>query len=393
MIPIHKKLYADLNLTIQDIATVVDGGLFNNVHRVTRLDEHFYIKSFTNEAKTQGFPPLPTSASQRYNVAVQLHEHAQKVVTDHVYVPKLLTSDSDNNAIAMEGAKGKNLYDYVVNDETFSFAVEQASHVLSWLGSLHKLKYTNTISMNFNSKDFKKYKATLQYKNMFEFLPRKNRENASLFLDEHISLRDTLLHGDLNTRNIIICEDGRIAVIDFEQGQMGCGSHDAAYLISELVIASFVVNEDTDALIDELWLSYEAIPTHPDKHMRFRRHLCFQVIYRLKGPSRNIWTEHLTESGVAANSTADYEKAVKFISYFLHNLLLSIWTFEKLPFSIPRKFWIIVWHGRHYSWLYFYNQNSCQPYTYLYIGPHKYNVFIQDIVFNSSSNQCSRLIC
>ena len=295
MIPIHKKLYAYLNLTIKDIANAVDGGLFNNVHRVTRLDEHFYIKSFTNEAKTQGFPPLPTSASQRYNVAVQLHKHAQKVVTDHVYVPKLLASDSDNNAIAMEGAKGKNLYDYVVNDETFSFAVEQASHVLSWLGSLHKLKNTNTISMNFNSKDFKKYKATLQYKNMFEFLPRKNLENASLFLDEHISLRDTLLHGDLNTRNIIICEDGRIAVIDFEQGQLGCGSHDAAYLISELVIASFVVNEDTDALIDELWLSYEAIPTNPDKHMLFRRHLCFQVIYRLKGPSRNIWTEHLTD--------------------------------------------------------------------------------------------------
>lgn len=295
MIPRYQKLYVALNLTRNDIASVVEGGLFNDVHRVIRADEHFYIKSFADEAKIQGFPPLPTTALQRYKVAVDLHEHAQKVVRGNVYVPRLVVADADNRAIAMEGAKGVNLYEYVVNKETFHYAVEQVSQILAWLGSLHALDNPNTLSIRVNSEAFKRYKATLQYQKMFDFLLKKNLEAASVFLNEHLTLQETLLHGDLNTRNIIVCEDGRIAVIDFEQGQVGCGSHDAAYLISEMVIASFAVNEEIEALISLLWSHYESDAINIDKHARFRRHLCFQVLYRLKGPSRHIWTGHLSD--------------------------------------------------------------------------------------------------
>ncbi|MDQ0122883.1 tRNA A-37 threonylcarbamoyl transferase component Bud32 [Pseudomonas lini] len=295
MIPHHQKLYTALKLTGNDIASVVEGGLFNDVHRVIKSEEHFYIKSFADEAKTEGFPPLPTTALQRYKVAVDLHEHAQQIVRGKVYVPRLLAADPDNRAIAMEGAKGVNLYEYVVNKETFHYAVEQVSQVLTWLSSLHALENSNILSISANSDAFKHYKATLQYQKTFEFLFKKNLKAADAFVNEHLTLQETLLHGDLNTRNIIICEDGRIAVIDFEQGQVGCGSHDAAYLISELIIASFDVNEEIETLIDFLWSCYETKAISIDKHKRFRRHLCFQVLYRLKGPSRHIWTGHLND--------------------------------------------------------------------------------------------------
>jgi tRNA A-37 threonylcarbamoyl transferase component Bud32 len=245
--------------------------------------------------KPKDFPPLPTTALQRYKVAVDLHEHAQKVVKGKVYAPRLLAADPDNRAIVMEGAKGINLYEYVVNEETFHYAVEQVSHVLAWLGSLHALENPNILSISANSEAFKRYKATLQYQKIFELLLENNLEAANVFLNEHLTSQETLLHGDLNTRNIIICVDGRIAIIDFEQGQVGCGSHDAAYLISEIVIASFVVNEEIETLINLLWSCYEPDVINIDKHKRFRRHLCFQVLYRLKGPSRHIWTGHLSD--------------------------------------------------------------------------------------------------
>ena len=293
MIPSHQKLYAALKLTDNDIASVIEGGLFNEVHRVIRSEEHFYIKSFADEAKTPGFPPLPTTALQRYQVAVDLHENAQKVVTGKVYVPQLLAADPANRAIAMEGAKGINLYEYIVNNETFHFAVDQISQVLAWLSSLHTLENSNILAISSNSDAFKYYKAALQYRAIFELLFKKNLEGANAFVNEHLTLQATLLHGDLNSRNIIICEDGRIAVIDFEQGQVGCGSHDVAYLISEIIIASFVVNEEIEALTNLLWSHYETNATNIDKYKRFRRHLGFQVLYRLKGPSRHIWTGHL----------------------------------------------------------------------------------------------------
>jgi tRNA A-37 threonylcarbamoyl transferase component Bud32 len=296
MIPRHQKLYVALNLTCNDVASEVEGGLFNDVHRVIRAEEHLYIKSFSEEAKTPGFPPLPTTSLQRYRVAVSLHEHAQKIVRGKVYVPRLMAVDPDNRAIAMEGAKGTNLYEYVLSKETFHYAVEQVSQVLIWLASLHALKNSKALSVRANSQAFKYYKATLQYRELFEFLPDEKLEAANVFLDEHLINQEAVLHGDLNTRNIIICDDGRIAVIDFEQGQVGCGSHDAAYLISEIVIASFAVNEAVEKLINLLWSNYEAGSFNVDKHAHFRRHLSFQVLYRLKGPSRHVWTGHLNDS-------------------------------------------------------------------------------------------------
>lgn len=291
----HQNLYEALKLTGDDIAAVVDGGLFNDVHRVTRAEKHFYLKTFADQAKAQGFPPLPTTALQRYRIAVALHEHAQNVIKDDVYVPRLMAVDLENRAVAMEGAKGIDLYEYIVNQASYTFAVEKASQVLAWLRSFHAQKNLDKAFINTNSVAFKRYKAILQYQTNFECLQNIKLDAAHAFLIEHLTTQETLLHGDLNSRNIIICEDGRIAIIDFEQGQMGCGTHDAAYLISELVIAGFAVNEKIEALISVLWQCYETDAINIDKYKRFRRHLCFQVLYRLRGPSRDIWTGHLND--------------------------------------------------------------------------------------------------
>ena len=303
MNPRHQKLYRALKLTRNDIACVVDGGLFNDVHCVIKAGEHFYIKSFSDQAKALSFPPLPTTALQRYEIAVALHEQAQTVVTSNVYVPRLMAVDLENRAIAMEGAKGIYLFEYMVNQATFSLAVERVAHVLIWLKSFHELKNSNTPILKINSEAFKRYKTILQYQKSFEFLQSKNLEEANAFLNEHLTIEETLLHGDLNSRNIIICEDGRIAIIDFEQGQLGCGTHDAAYLISEIVIAASVIDEDIEAVINLLWHCYEIDTRNITKYRRFRRHLSFQVLYRLKGPSQAIWTGHLNDK-VKANIDA-----------------------------------------------------------------------------------------
>jgi len=296
----------------------VTGGLFNRVLRVEAPSRVLYYKRFTERAKLGAFPPLPTSPWQRWLVASRCQANASRCAAGgEVSVPPLVRADEARCSVLMEAAAGTLLYDAIVAEGTSSAVRRAVGRVVVWLARVHREPPRELPTLVEHSAAFKRYKVDLQYERLLPELGAA-REAGARFVERYLALERHLLHGDINSRNILVDGDGAVAIIDFEQGQVGEGAYDVAYLVSELVIACLRDGTDPAPVVDELWALYvrHAAPEpEPPAHMRdFRTHLAFQVLYRLIGPSRQTWTGHLTDDAKAIVHTWSLREANRWLA-------------------------------------------------------------------------------
>lgn len=277
----------------------VNGGLFNYVYKITDLDnKNHYLKIFTNRAKVKDFPPLPTSAQQRCFVAVECHKSALKLdpLITGVSIPEISDYSIDNCFISMDAIPGSHLFNYLIDTnislDTIIFFYKK---VMLWLSMLHNQPNTNLAAIDVDSDLFKRYKIKLQYSDLLPLIPAKFQKLAQIFINEYLNTKLHLVHGDLNSKNILVEGKDNISIIDFEQGHIGNGLYDVAYLCSELIIrliAAGTVN--LEFYIHTLLIDYSN-KLSQEETLNYRKHLAFQVLYRLVGPSQNIWSGHLHE--------------------------------------------------------------------------------------------------
>jgi tRNA A-37 threonylcarbamoyl transferase component Bud32 len=293
----------------------VNGGLFNRVLRVDAPGRAVYYKQFTEHAKLAAFPPLPTSPWQRWLVASRCQANAVRCAAGgEVSVPPLVRADEARCYVMMEASAGALLYDAIVAEGASAAVRRAVGRVLGWLARVHRDPPPELAALVAHSAAFKRYKIDLQYERLLPELGAARAAGAR-FVERYLAVERDLLHGDLNSRNILVDGDGAVTVIDFEQGQVGDGVYDVAYLLSELVIACLRDGSDPAPVIDELWTAYarHAAPDDDDddddddeddepsaRARQLRVHLAFQVLYRLIGPSRQTWTGHLTDDAKAA---------------------------------------------------------------------------------------------
>lgn len=287
----------------------VSGGLFNRVLRVDAPGRAFYYKQFTERAKLAELPPLPTSPWQRWLVAARCQLNAARCAAGgEVRVPPLVRADEVRCYVVMEASPGAMLHDALVAEGATAAVRRAAARVLAWLARVHRDPPPELATLAEHSAAFKRYKVDLQYVRLLPELGAVRAAGAR-FVERYLATGRELLHGDINSRNVLVDTDGgAVTVIDFEQGQVGDGVYDVAYLLSELAIACLRDGRDPAPLVDELWASYlRAAGTpggddagEPGRTRQLRTHLAFQVLYRLVGPSRRTWTGHLTERAGAA---------------------------------------------------------------------------------------------
>lgn len=281
----------------------VSGGLFNRVYRVDAPGRTYYYKQFSDRAKLGEFPPLPTSPWQRWWVASLCHAHAARCATgEEVRVPAIVHSDEAQRAVVMEASPGALLYhDVIVGGATHAVR-RAAERVVVWLARLHATPLPELATLVQHSAAFRRYKVDLQYHRLLPELGAAGAAGAR-FVEQFLATERHVLHGDLNSRNILVDGD-RVAIIDFEQGQVGDGVYDVAYLVSELAIACLRAGGDPAPMVDALWALYVRHGDPADdtaaRDRALRVHLAFQVLYRLVGPSRAIWTGHLDGDAKAA---------------------------------------------------------------------------------------------
>ncbi|KXU34362.1 hypothetical protein AXK11_08615 [Cephaloticoccus primus] len=287
------------------------GGLFNRVLQVQSPAGTAYLKRFTDAASSGDFPALPTSAAQRCLVAARWHELALRASTKvpQVAVPALISVKPELDLIAMEQARGAPLYDALWGEDRDTDAALHA--VVAWQAALHVLAPTPRAPLLAASRPFKAFKVDLQYTCLLVEVPPALHAAARDFVAAYLQQEAEPVHGDLNSRNILIGKDG-VSVIDFEQGHFGEGVYDLAYLLSEYVIRELRAAADPEPVITAAWAKYcQARGCDPDPALwrRLRIHLGFQVLYRLVGPSCKVWTGHLGDTAGQALrrwSTAEF---------------------------------------------------------------------------------------
>lgn len=287
---------------IQSISEM-DGGLFNRVYRMTAANTEYYLKCFGENAKFAGFPNLPTSAAARLYIAATCHRHAYRLSTARrelgVRVPVLAMADAEWMFVLMEAAEGQLFYDQLHQPEWDGNRHIALQHIVRWLGYFHKEGPEEKEKIKQASSAFKSYKIDLQYTRLLPHLPTAAIPRAERFIESYLAGNTHLLHGDLNSRNLLINSKGKIAVIDFEQGQLGDGLYDLAYLLSEAAIALLNSGQNPHEYLADAFNLYIGInPLCGEAAfgpiLSFRIHLAFQILYRLAGPSRKIWTGHLS---------------------------------------------------------------------------------------------------
>jgi aminoglycoside phosphotransferase (APT) family kinase protein len=275
------------------------GGLFNSVFRARGQNHEVFVKLFADSAKDPAFPALPTSATERGYIAAVVNQLADTVPCDGADIrsARLIASDRERHAVVVESVPGAPLQTFLVDPAALGCAREAVLVIAAWLRRFHETAQPSVGEIADAAMRFKAYKSDLQYYRMLEHIPEALRANAREFADSHVQNSDSVILGDLNSRNVIV-DFPQIRIIDFEQGQIGDGAHDLAYLVSELVIADIAASVDAEADIGESWKRYSGRRdrANDSTEISFRRHLTFQVLYRLKGPSWTAWSGHLSES-------------------------------------------------------------------------------------------------
>lgn len=276
----------------------VSGGLFNDVARFRCGGVLYYFKKFNDTAKEAAFPPLPTTAFDRWRVALACHHHALNGAGEKLAVPELVFEDTTKTYLIMGAVSGQDLF-YILKDVTqFDLALEIGDQACAWLRTFHTVAMEGLAMVEKASQPHKLYKINLQYEALLPLLSEQDVPKAKSFIGTIQQDSSCVLHGDINSRNILYDPKAGVSIIDFEQGQVGDPYYDLAYLCSEYVIAAIVAHYDLDAVIARQWAAYhdQALQDVPQGQgaVRFQIHLGFQCLYRLVGPSRHVWTGHLT---------------------------------------------------------------------------------------------------
>ncbi len=151
---------------------------------------------------------------------------------------------------------------------------------------------------------FKSHKMRLQYCSLMPILTAPARSRVSALVDCYASEVECVVHGDLNSRNVLVTKDGcRATVIDFEQAHLGTRVFDVAYLLSEFFLRLWLHRRAfLSAAIVDFLQGYQSGYSGDDES--FQRavgiHLWPQLIYRFVGPSRMTWTGDVNRSTAAA---------------------------------------------------------------------------------------------
>lgn len=293
------------NINLKNISNIseVNGGLFNRVYSFFIEDKQYYLKSFEEKAKFDGYPPMPTSAKQRYYIA----EYSQKLFCDinnnfnYVEIPKIVFSDNSKLWIIMDKVSGVDFYEKITSDLNMAQCVDIIKVIIKMLANIHHLKLEEDLNfLNSNSYDFKEYKVNLQYVKLLPYLHEKHKKSANIFIANYLADKSCLMHGDINSKNILVNEGNMVSIIDFEQGQLGDGIYDVAYIVSEFVLnyLKFEEEEKIEKHIQNFLNIYCSFINEYDFesiNTNYRIHLAFQVLYRLVGPSKQVWSGHLNE--------------------------------------------------------------------------------------------------
>lgn len=278
------------------------GGLFNDVLKVEDEYKSWYLKKYLEQSASKIFSPPKISPEIRSQLAYFVQKECYHLNKDIKTVPDLFI-DVDENILIIEGVLHPiTMIDLISQN---SFKIEHIELISKTIARLHAGFSGNSEICNdpiYRNQEFRDFKLKLQYQNMAEQLEEKCSNLIYHLLSTYKSQYFTVLHGDLNSRNIVVNSiTQEVGIIDFEQSHVGNPIYDITYFLCEVYISC--LNFENSEL---LFKSVEAflktyMEYNPDFEIinyleEMKMHLAVQIIYRFLGPSRDSWTFYINEN-------------------------------------------------------------------------------------------------
>ena len=281
---------------------VQTGGLFNKVYKIEYGKQSWYIKQYLKQNTSSVFNPPKINPEKRSKLAFEVQKECYRLNKIDSPVPNVF-HDIETNTLIIEGMPNPILMIDLIS--TNKLIKNHGASISKTIALLHK-KFTRHVYCSaplYQNTEFRDFKLKLQYEEIANELGQGYYNIILDLVARYKAELITVLHGDLNSRNIIVngIDSNKLGIIDFEQSHIGNPIYDISYFLCEIYISCLYYNNIN--LLQEYVNSF--LQTYIDNNNTFslkeyfkdlKLHLAVQIIYRFLGPSRKSWTFYVKES-------------------------------------------------------------------------------------------------
>lgn len=294
-----KPIADDLSIESADISYVEAGVWNNSIMKIEISGKTYYFKEYRKLINIPNYSPPNISAKKRAGIAYLAQSRASTTFeSSYKLTPRILSFD--DTAFIMEAIpEADHLLSYLSRGECPDTIIKDLPMGLAAFHTSASSKIGE--ASLWQDSRFRNYKLRLQYYNGIQQLSAHQGEIIKRFTDDYKKLRHCIVHGDLNSKNVLLAPDEKAYVIDFEQAHLGSPAYDLAFILSELYIASIMFRNNVNfqrlcRVFAERYLNSLEGYDVPAIACEATIHLAMQVLYRFNGPSRAVWTSYVDGS-------------------------------------------------------------------------------------------------
>ena len=303
------------------------GGLFNKVYKIEYGKKSWYIKRYLKQNTSSVFTPPKISPERRSKLAFEVQKECYCLNKIDRLVPNVF-HDIETNTLIIEGMPNPMpMIDLIAINK---ITKNHGAYISKTIALLHK-KFTRHLYCStaiYQNTEFRDFKLKLQYEEIANELGQEYSSIIINLLTQYKTELITVLHGDLNSRNIIVngFKLSDLGIIDFEQSHIGNPIYDISYFLCEIYISCLYYNNIN--LLQEYVNTF--LQTYTDINNTFslkeyskdlKLHLAVQIIYRFLGPSKKSWTFYVKEKTSIINFAKKILSSNKedYIDHFFKN--------------------------------------------------------------------------
>jgi hypothetical protein len=281
---------------IESMTPMKSGVWGNRLYRVASSLGVHVVKIFADVRDDRyPYPPMPVSATDRARLAAGAQICARATMGDRAsMVPRVLVASPLRDAIIMECVSDAEPLIGRLSIGAMPAALPAIAVGLARFHTRNSRGLSEREDLDAGTA-MRDYKLHLQYLAASELFAPHARQAVRNVVNRYRDCRSTVVHGDFNSRNILLtASPGHGAcIVDFEQCHVGAPIYDVAYIVAELVICAAASSEPLTqhANVRRFVASYLAAAGSTEVDLRDAAiHLSCQILYRFRGPSSNEWT-------------------------------------------------------------------------------------------------------